>query len=513
MAGRIERRDLLRSGGILASALALGDLAFLSHLPHVSAASAHLDPRVVRLESGIEPTVRLIEETPRERLLEEVAVRIRQGLTYREVLAALLLAGVRNIEPRPQVGFKFHAVLVVNSAHLASLASPPEHRWLPIFWALDHYKSSEAADTAERNWTMRPVDEKGVPSAGKARQAFINAMDNWDEAAADVAIAGLARTAKPAEIFELFDRYGCRDFRSIGHKAIYVSNSWRTLNCIGWQYAEPVLRSLAYALLMHEGGNPAKGDAEADQPGRRNAELVKKIRKEWRDGKLDREATRSFMQTLRSGSSSDASQQVVELLNRGVAPQSVWDALFLASGEYLMQQPAIVALHAVTTTNALRFAFETSGNDENRRLLLLQNAAFLPMFRGAMEQRGRLARTSIDNVAAAATPQPDLTSADIFGELSRNPQRAIEQALSFLKTPSKSPQSKAKELRDAARLLVFLKGTDAHDYKFSSAIFEDYDHISPEWRDLFLASNLIKLRGAGDPENRLVQRTRAALKR
>jgi hypothetical protein len=34
------------------------------------------------------------------------------------VLAALLLAGVRNIQPRP-VGFKFHAVLVVNSAHLA----------------------------------------------------------------------------------------------------------------------------------------------------------------------------------------------------------------------------------------------------------------------------------------------------------------------------------------------------------------------------------------------------------
>jgi hypothetical protein len=32
-----------------------------------------------------------------------------------------LLAGVRNIEPRPSVGFKFHAVLVVNPVHLASL--------------------------------------------------------------------------------------------------------------------------------------------------------------------------------------------------------------------------------------------------------------------------------------------------------------------------------------------------------------------------------------------------------
>ena len=65
------------------------------------------------------------------------------------MLAALLLAGVRNVQPRPSVGFKFHAVLVVNSAHLASLASPDEHRWLPIFWALDHFKSSQARDVRE----------------------------------------------------------------------------------------------------------------------------------------------------------------------------------------------------------------------------------------------------------------------------------------------------------------------------------------------------------------------------
>ena len=97
MSGRMERRDLLKSGGVIASSLALGDLLFLSHLPNVSAADAHLDPRVVRLESGIEPIVRLLEETPRERLLEEVAARIRKGLSYREVLAALLLAGVLNI--------------------------------------------------------------------------------------------------------------------------------------------------------------------------------------------------------------------------------------------------------------------------------------------------------------------------------------------------------------------------------------------------------------------------------
>ena len=86
------------------------------------------------LPPEIEPLVRLIEEMPRDRVLEEeVTRRVKHGLNYRELLTALLLAGVRNIQPRP-VGYKFHAVLVVNSAHPASsLAYPDTDRWLPIF--------------------------------------------------------------------------------------------------------------------------------------------------------------------------------------------------------------------------------------------------------------------------------------------------------------------------------------------------------------------------------------------
>ena len=189
MSMRTDRRRFLRASAAGGALLGLGDLGFLSRLRPVSADEATLDPKVVRLQPEIEPLVRLLEETPRERLLEEVAARVRKGTAYREVLAALLLAGVRNVQPRPSVGHKFHAVLVVNSAHLASLASPDTDRWLPIFWALDYFKSSQAQDVREGNWTMGPVDESAVPPARKAREAFAEAMDGWDEAAADAAVA------------------------------------------------------------------------------------------------------------------------------------------------------------------------------------------------------------------------------------------------------------------------------------------------------------------------------------
>jgi hypothetical protein len=141
---RINRRRFLETalGG---GAMLGGGLGFLSRLRPVSAAEARLDPALIRSDAGIGPTVKLLEDTPRERVLEEVASRVKNGLSYRELLAALLLAGVRNVQPRPQVGFKFHAVLVINSAHLASLASPDTDRWLPIFWAIDRFKSGRNA--------------------------------------------------------------------------------------------------------------------------------------------------------------------------------------------------------------------------------------------------------------------------------------------------------------------------------------------------------------------------------
>ncbi len=357
---------------------------------------------------------------------------------------------------------------------------------------------------------MSAVDDSALPPAHKARAAFIDAMDNWDAAAADVAITALARTTGANEIYELFFRYGMRDYRSIGHKAIYVANSYRTLGCIGWQHAEPVLRSRAYALVMHEGSNPAKRDDEADRPFRRNEELVGKIGDKWRNGKLDESGTKEMLETFRSGSNDDASDAVVEVLQSGVAPQSVWDALHVCAGEMLMQQPGIVPLHAVTTTNALHFAYQVAQDDNTRRLLLLQNAAFLPMFRKSMGARGKVRDLTIDALENGKdATQSATTPSEILSQLGNNPMSAARGLLAMLQNSQE--KSAARQFMDEARVLVFLKGDNAHDYKFSSAVLEDYFHVSPRWRDTYLASNIFQMRAAGAPDNKLVERTRMAL--
>jgi hypothetical protein len=503
MGANHHRRDFLKTAAETGATLGLANFGFMSQLRPVSAAEAKLDPNKVRYSDDIEPLVRLLEETPRERVLEEVAARVKKGLAYKQLLAAILLAGVRDIQPRP-VGFKFHAVLVVNSANLASLASPDEHRWLPIFWAIDAFKSSQAQNVQQGNWTMQAVDEKAVVPGDKAAAAFAAAMDKWDESAADAAVVGLARSAKPEEIFEIFCRYGMRDFRDIGHKAIYVANSWRALRHIGWQHSEPVLRSLAYALLERgRDPNPAQNDLAADRPWKQNQELAGKIRADWTAGKPDAARTTELLATLRSGSESEAPEKVVELLNAGVAPDSIWAALFDGAGELMMRDPNIRSLHAVTTTNAMHFAFGQTASDNTKRLLLLQNAAFIPLFRGGPKTKGM----PIDQLEPLAPKQSGSEAvAEIIADISHDRQSAARKVLAYAKD-----NATPKELIDAARLMIFFKGQDAHDYKFSSAVMEDYAAMQSPWRERYLAASVFNLKGTDDKDNSLVKRTRAAL--
>jgi hypothetical protein len=504
----LSRRQVLSAGAAAAALGGLGDWASHARLPRVSADEAKLDPKLVRLAPEIEPLVRLLEDTPRERLLEEVGQRVRdKKVAYREVLAALLLAGVRNVQPRP-VGFKFHTVLVVNSAHLASLASPDEDRWLPIFWALDYFKDAQAKDVKEGDWSLGPVDEKAVPPADRAAADLTKAMQRWDVDATDVAAASFARSAKPEQAFELFSRFGARDFRDIGHKAIYVSNAYRTLRHIGWQHAEPVLRSLAYALLAHEGDNPGDRDADADRPWRKNQERVKRIDEGWVHGKESADATPAMLKVLREGSSDDACDTAIELLNRGAAPGAIWDAILGGSCELLMRKRGILSLHAVTTANAMHFAFQTNTDDTTRRLLLLQNAAFVPMFRSIMGKD--IPAAPIEQFeplpTKAAAERHDEAVAEILHDVTTDKPAAAGKMLSYLKQGND-----AAPLMHAARRLLFQKGDNPHDYKFSSAVFEDYAQVSPPWRDRFLAASVFMLRGSEDKDNVLVKRMRVAL--
>src|SRR5262249_11217470 len=137
------------------------------------------------------------------------------------------------------------------------------------------------------------------------------------------------------------------------------------------------------------------------RPWRDNVKLVDSIRRDWQRGKVTPSAATELLATERTASPAECSAKVIELLNKGIDPASIWDGLFLTAGELLMRRPGIGGLHTLTTMNALHFAYQTSGNDETRRMMMLQAAAFLPMFREFITGGSKLPDLCLDKLEKA----------------------------------------------------------------------------------------------------------------
>ena len=134
----ILRRDVLRG---LTGAAVYGAAGTLTSPFLLSRAEAQVTPDIVRFRPEVEPLVALIERTARDRCAEMAVEQLRRGVSYRQLMAALFLAGIRNVNPRPP-GFALHCVFVIHSAHLISMEAPADSRLLPIFYALDNFKAA-----------------------------------------------------------------------------------------------------------------------------------------------------------------------------------------------------------------------------------------------------------------------------------------------------------------------------------------------------------------------------------
>lgn len=508
----VSRRDFLQMS---TSVGLLGGLGPLGSLGRALAAQANVGPNLVRLSADIEPIVRVIEETPRERIFEAAAGLLRARVGYRQFMAALYLAGIRNVDPRT-AGSRFHCVYVINSAHLLALESPAHERLLPLFWALDDFKGAQAS----RPRPMGPL-VKRTPSGADAVAALRAAVQAWDRDAAEVALAGMARTCGAAEAFEELWRLGARDFRPIGHKAIFVTNTWRTLQTIGWQHAEPAFRALGQALAGN-GTQFENGLRYDDQCHRENEELIRAhsaaLPPDWADDAASGAAADSAMAAallapMRAGSASTACRDALALLTGSKARAgAIWDVVHLAAAEFMLRRGDIGDLHAVTSVNALHFGFRMARFTETRLFLLLQAVGWMAHF----ARTGGLAN---DPNPAPGTNILDLESADI--RVLDDPAAAAESILSTMATARATSARSAfaydkrhgnhSALFSAARRLVFTRATDTHDYKYLAAAFEDISAVSPTWRSHMFAASMLHVPAPTARESSVIQRAREAV--
>jgi len=421
---------------------------------------------MLRLAPELEPLAQRFESTDRDKCPALLAAELKKGTPVRQLMAALFLAGIRNVNPRPP-GFALHCVFVMHSAHQLSLEAPASMRHLPLFFALDQFKASQARD---KDYTMGELSGD-LPSPDRALAELDRGLENWEFDRAERAAAVLARTAGAHEVFSVFWKHGVRDYRNIGHKAIYVANAYRTLETIGWRYAEPVLRSIALALCDFGPETKMNGFAFADQTWNTN---LKRAMHAVPIGASKESDVTGIVAAIRSATPNEACADAAARLSKGATASSVWDAVHLASAELttrLAGGGVITGIHAASAANAMHFAWQAAGDARTRWLILLQAAGWMAQFRVAGELRADIQKADITSVSEGPS------RAEIGRELSN----------------------------------VITKANEVHYYKFPVAIAEDYHLVSERWRPAFASALKHYTKKASDPDLPAMQQARELL--
>jgi hypothetical protein len=448
--------------------------------------------------------LKLLEDSTREHLPRELVQRIRGGLHYEELLAGLTWAAVRNVQPYPVVGYKYHSVMVLRSidAMTQHLSSP--ERWLPIIWAADYFKSAQAEERAASAWRQAQRSATAVEGEAAARGQLIAALDHWDREAADAALINYAAAAPTDAIFSLLFAYGARDLRDIGHKAIAVANAHSLALRLGKPQSEALLRSTVAALQnSDQDPNPADHALEPDRPWRLNQARLREIPVAWKQGRHDAGARAELRSALYRVSPDEAGGVIVSMLRAGISPDALWQVLFNTPAEFVMAQPGILTVHAQTTANALHYAYRSCGDPQTQQLMLLQCAALIAMFR-------RFTAVSASDFALEALqPLPLHASSDeaideIYADVSAGHRlRAAGKSVGYLEGGG-DPESLIARIRHQ----VVYYADEPHDYKFPEAVFDSYAQFpDAAWRRRFLSAGMAYYKAPAQHPRPLIQGT------
>ncbi len=295
------------------------------------ASAAEADFESERLTFGdLEPLVTLLQETPADRLLPDVAQRIATGTDLRQLTAAAALANARAFGGNDYNGF--HTFMALTPAYEMARDCRGPRQALPVLKVL--HRNSEFIQAGGDDDTLHPVEPLELSAGAMPGQLLREASAASDVERAERVFAAMAEQS-PDQLLNDVLEFNVEDHASV-HEVVLVWRAWSLLDLTGREYAHTLLRQSVRQCIERS--------ARDYTPDPRRALMVRLIdehglagaprgRREADDSWID-----SLSNTILGSTADDAAGAVAAALAEGFRRDDVSEAIALAANQLVLRQ-------------------------------------------------------------------------------------------------------------------------------------------------------------------------------
>lgn len=280
----------------------------------------------------LESLVRLMQETPANKLLPVLANRLKSGTDLSRLVAAGALANARTFGGEDYVGF--HTMMALApSLHMAR-ELPDALQPLPVFKVLYRNTNRIQERGGRKEEVLHAVKPVAVSEGGPSCELLREAVHRKDVNQAERTFAMLAQLSPDDALNHLL--YTVQDHTEV-HRVVLPYRAWDLLDLIGKEQAHTLLRqSVRYCVKAESEQRPAtwneprtllpkmleKHKLLARAPGTRPAE----------DNWVD-----ELSQTIFKSTPEQAAEAAATALAEGFAPAAVGEAISLAANQLVLR--------------------------------------------------------------------------------------------------------------------------------------------------------------------------------
>ncbi len=280
----------------------------------------------------LEPLVRLMQDTPADKLLPVLVGKLNSGTELRMLVTAGALANARTFGGEDYVGF--HTLMAIAPSWYMSQEMKGAEQALPVLKVLYRNTNQMQSHGGCKSEVMHAVAPAPLPAGKDAGDALQEAMRRKDRDAAEKMFAGLVAGNKEDAFNALL--HMVQDHTEV-HRVVLPYRAWDLLGIIGKDHAHALLRnSLRYCVA----GESWSGNATYNEP----RELLPKMLDEFKlhdrkpgDRKMDDAWVGQFSETIFKSTGKQAAAAVAAALADGISPADIGECITLAANQLVLR--------------------------------------------------------------------------------------------------------------------------------------------------------------------------------